>query len=50
MGLVIEGAREHGLPDDWIATLRAVPAIEESAAAKLARDLLDRVMKKTRSR
>ena len=46
MGLLIEGAIEHGLPDEWIAMLRAVPAIEESAAAKAARALIDRVIRK----
>ena len=46
MGLLIDGALEHGLPDDWIAMLRAIPALEESAMAKAARSLLDRVIKK----
>jgi gamma-glutamylcyclotransferase len=46
MGLLIEGAIEHGLPEHWIAMLRAVPAVEESAAAKAARALLDRVIRK----
>ncbi|HWP64644.1 MAG TPA: gamma-glutamylcyclotransferase family protein [Candidatus Limnocylindria bacterium] len=48
MALLVEGAIEHGLPDDWIAMLRAVPAIEESEEAKAARALLDRVIRKPR--
>jgi hypothetical protein len=40
MALLIEGAVEHGLPDDWIAMLREIPAEEESEAAKAARALL----------
>jgi hypothetical protein len=46
MALLIEGATEHGLPDDWIAVLRGIPAEEESEAAKAARALLDRVIRK----
>jgi hypothetical protein len=50
MGLLIEGALEHALPDEWVAMLRAVPAIEESDEAKAVRGLLDRVMKKEKPR
>jgi hypothetical protein len=46
MGLLIEGATEHSLPADWIAMLRDIPAEEESAAAKVARVLLDKVIRK----
>ena len=46
MALLIEGAVEHGLPGDWIAMLREIPAEEESEAAKAARALLDRVIRK----
>ena len=46
MALLIEGAAEHGLPDDWITMLREIPAEEESEAAKAARALLDRVIRK----
>jgi hypothetical protein len=46
MSLLIEGATEHGLPEDWIAMLRGIPAEEESEAAKAARALLDRVIRK----
>jgi hypothetical protein len=51
MGLLIDGAIEHGLPEQWIAMLRAVPAVEESEEAKAARAFLDQVIaKKDRSR
>ena len=30
LGLVIEGALEHGLPDPWVRSLRAVPVREET--------------------
>ena len=50
MALLIEGALEHALPDDWIAMLRAIPAIEETEEAKAMRALLDRVMKKEKPR
>ena len=50
MSLLIEGAIEHGLPEDWIAMLRGVPAVVESAAAKAARVLLDQVIRKRRPR
>jgi hypothetical protein len=50
MALLVEGALEHGLPGDWIAMLRAIPAVEESAMAKAARGFLDRVIKKPGSR
>jgi len=50
MGLLIEGALEHALPEEWVTMLRAVPAIEESDEAKAVRGLLDRVMKKEKPR
>lgn len=50
MGLLIEGALEHALPDDWVTMLRAIPAVEESDEAKAIRDLLDRVIKKEKPR
>ena len=31
MSLLIDGAVEHGLPAEYVDTLRAVPAVEESA-------------------
>jgi hypothetical protein len=50
MGLLIEGALEHALPDEWVAMLRALPAIEESEEAKNLRAFLDQVMKKEKPR
>jgi len=46
MGLLVDGALEHGLPEHWITMLRGVPAVEESEEAKAARALLDRVIGK----
>ena len=46
MEIVVEGALEHGLPDDHVAVLRAVEAIEESAEAAALRPMLDTVMKR----
>jgi hypothetical protein len=44
MGLLIEGALEHGLPPGYVEFLRGVAAVEESAAAKALRPLLDKAM------
>jgi hypothetical protein len=41
MACLIAGAEEHGLPADWIAFLRAVPADDETAEARRLRALLD---------
>lgn len=41
MDLLVEGARHHGLPDDWIAMLRAVPTKAASAEATAARAIID---------
>jgi hypothetical protein len=46
MALLIEGALEHGLPADYVAALRAVPAVEESPAAAALRPLIDRAMRR----
>jgi gamma-glutamylcyclotransferase len=46
MGLIIEGALEHALPDEWLAFLRAVDACEESAAALAMRPMIDELMKR----
>jgi cation transport regulator ChaC len=46
MALLIEGALEHGLPAQYVAALRAVPAIEESAAAAAVRPLIDRALRR----
>ena len=49
MGLVIEGAGEHGLPDDYVAWLRSVPVGESSAVARAFRPLADSLMRLRRS-
>ena len=46
MALLIAGAREHGLPEHYIAALESVPARQESARASLLRPLLDGFMKR----
>lgn len=46
MGLVIEGALEHGLPAAHLEFLRAVPAVEESAEAAALRPMIDALMKR----
>jgi gamma-glutamylcyclotransferase len=48
MALLIDGAEEHGLPDEWITMLRAVPTVAESAEAAAARALLDDALDKVR--
>lgn len=45
MQLLIEGALEHGLPADYVAALRAIPAEPEGAAAAAARGLIDAAMR-----
>jgi cation transport regulator ChaC len=46
MQLLIDGALEHGLPGDYVAFLRAVPARPESRRAALLRPLLDEFMRR----
>lgn len=41
MGLLIEGAEHHGLPDAWIAKLRAIPTKTPSIEATAARAVID---------
>ncbi len=41
MRLLIEGAETHGLPDEWIAMLRAVPTCTASTEAMLGRRVID---------
>jgi AIG2-like family len=48
MELVITGALEHGLPAAYVAALRAVPAVEPSAAARALRPLVDAAMRRLR--
>jgi gamma-glutamylcyclotransferase len=49
MGLVVDGALEHGLPEEYVAWLRAVPAGESSAVARVFRPLTDALMRRRRS-
>jgi gamma-glutamylcyclotransferase len=46
MRLLIEGAEEHGLPEEYIARLRSVPAGEETPAAAEFRPLMDQVLRR----
>lgn len=46
MGLVIEGALEHGLPEGHLEFLRAVPTCEESAAETALRPMIDALLKR----
>jgi hypothetical protein len=48
MALLIGGAEEHGLPDEWLALLRAFPAVAESAEAAAVRALLDDALARVR--
>ncbi len=41
MQLLIEGAKHHGLPDAWIAMLRAIPTCAPSPGAVLGRHVID---------
>ncbi len=46
MTLLIEGASEHGLPEEYVATLRAIDAVEESEDAAALRPFIDRAMRR----
>jgi hypothetical protein len=46
MACLIAGAEEHGLPADYVAWLRAVPADDETPEAQAARTLIDEVLRK----
>ena len=46
MELVIAGAIEHRLPDEYVASLRAVSAKPESVRAALLRPLIDRAIRR----
>ncbi len=41
IGMLIEGAMTHGLPDEWIAMLRAIPTCTSSADAITGRRIVD---------
>ncbi len=42
MALLVDGAIAHDLPDDWVAWLRARPAVDETPEAIAMRASLDR--------
>jgi gamma-glutamylcyclotransferase len=44
MALLIDGAETHGLPAEYVAWLRACPAVEEGADAVAMRAALDRAL------
>jgi len=46
MAMLIEGAREHGLPEDYIAFLHTVPAAPEPPEAVEMRALIDDAMRR----
>jgi len=46
MTLLIEGAEHHGLPAEYVAWLRACPAVAESPESTAVRVFLDRALKK----
>lgn len=46
MSLLIEGAREHGLPVDYVDYLRTVPSCVETPEAEELRPLIDRLMRR----
>jgi len=46
MRLLIEGAEEHGLPEDYVALLRSQPAREETPEWEELRPLMDQLMRR----
>jgi hypothetical protein len=46
MALLIDGAEHHGLPAEYVAWLRARPAVAESPESSAARAFIDRALKK----
>ena len=46
MACLIAGAEEHGLPPEWVAFLRGVPAGPESTVAAEFRPLIDAVLRR----
>ena len=47
MNLLLAGAAEHGLPDNWIDTLRRIEAVEEKPEHAALRPYFDRAMRRT---
>ncbi len=48
MSIIVAGAIEHGLPDDYVEILRTVATCEESMVSRTFRPLLDTVMRARR--
>jgi gliotoxin/aspirochlorine biosynthesis gamma-glutamylcyclotransferase len=48
--LLVEGAEERGLPAEYVAWLRTLPAVDEPPEAAATRLLIDRVLKKKEPR
>ena len=48
--LLVEGAEEHGLPAEWIAYLRSVPAVPETDESRRWRTVLDESLAVLRKR
>ena len=46
MAYLIAGAEEHGLPPEYVAFLRGVPAVPESEAEKRFRSVVDAALRK----
>jgi len=46
MSLLLAGAAEHGLPQTWIETLRAIEAVEESDESAAILPFLDQALRK----
>lgn len=49
MAIVVAGAREYGLPEAWVARLRAVPSEPEHPVAAAARRLFDVALRRWRA-
>ncbi len=48
MALMIDGAVEHGLPDEYVAFLRSIPSHPETPEALKARRMIDKLLKSLR--
>jgi hypothetical protein len=46
MALLIGGAQEHGLPDAYVAWLRSIPALTETAEAAAWQPVLDGALRR----
>ncbi len=48
MDLLVDGALEHGLPEDWLAFLRGIPTGVESELAAQMRPMIDESLRRLR--